>query len=152
MGFEEGIGVILKNSGVLTPVMSFLAEFKSFVMKGDVIDLAVAVVIGVAFNAVVTALVTDLVTPLIGIPGHVDFSTLTYTINGSVFLVGSFINSLINFVTIALVVFFLIVRPMSKMKERNQAPLSPTTKQCPECLSTIPLKAKRCAYCTSKLV
>ena len=120
-------------------------------MKGDVIDLAVAVVIGVAFNAVVTALVTDMITPLIGIPGHMNFTSITYTVNGSVFMVGSFVNAVINFITIALVVFFLIVRPISKMKERGKAPVSPTTKQCPECLSTIPLHAKRCAFCTAKL-
>lgn len=134
--------------------MSLANEFKDFVMKGDVVNLAVAVVIGVAFNAVITAFVTDIVTPLIGIPGHVDFATLTYTVNGSVFLVGLFINAIINFITIALVVFFFIVKPVEKMREmsaKKGAPPSPTTKQCPECLSTIPLGAKRCAFCTSKV-
>jgi large conductance mechanosensitive channel len=133
--------------------MSLINELKDFIMKGDVIDLAVAVIIGLAFNAVITALVVDIVTPLIGIPGHVDFASLTYTVNNSVFLVGAFVNAVINFITIALVVFFFIVKPISKMKEMTskKAPISPTTKQCPECLSTIPLKATRCAYCTSML-
>jgi large conductance mechanosensitive channel len=133
--------------------MSIANEFKDFIMKGDVIDLAVAVVVGLAFNAVVTAFVTDIITPLIGIPGHVNFATLTYTINGSVISAGLFINAVINFITIALVVFFFIVKPVSKMKERaaKKAPVSPTTKQCPECLSTIPKDAKRCAFCTSKV-
>jgi large conductance mechanosensitive channel len=133
--------------------MSLADEFKNFIMKGDVINLAVAVIIGVAFNAVVTAFVTDIITPLVGIPGHVDFPSLTYTINGSVFLIGSFINAIINFITIALVVFFFIVKPISKMKEitSKKPSVSPTTKQCPECLSTIPIGAKRCAFCTSKV-
>jgi large conductance mechanosensitive channel len=133
--------------------MSLANEFKDFIMKGDVIDLAVAVIIGLAFNAVVTAFVTDIVTPLIGIPGHVDFTSLTYTINGSTFLVGLFINAIINFITIALVVFFFIVKPISKMKEvtSKKAPVSPTTKQCPECKSIIPKDARRCAFCTSKV-
>jgi large conductance mechanosensitive channel len=133
--------------------MSLANEFKDFIMKGDVIDLAVAVIIGLAFNAVVTAFVTDIIMPLIGIPGRVDFASLTYTINSSVFSVGLFINAVINFITIALVVFFFIIKPISKIKERTskKAPVSPTTKQCPECLSTIPIGAKRCAFCTSKV-
>jgi large conductance mechanosensitive channel len=133
--------------------MSLAEEFKDFIMKGDVVSLAVAVVIGVAFNAVITAFVTDIITPLIGIPGHVNFASLTYTINGSVFMLGLFVNAIINFITIALVVFFFIVKPVNKMKELGpkKAPGSPTTKQCPECLSTIPMGAKRCAFCTSKV-
>jgi large conductance mechanosensitive channel len=129
-------------------------EFKDFLMKGNVVDLAVAVVIGVAFNAVVTAFVTDIITPLIGIPGHVNFSAYTYTINGSVFMVGTFVSAIISFVTIALVVFFFLVKPVSKMKEmsdKKKPAASPTTKQCPQCLSTIPIGAKRCAFCTSVL-
>lgn len=133
--------------------MSLANEFKDFILKGNVIDLAVAVVIGVAFNAVITAFVTDIITPLIGIPGHVDFSSLTYTINNSVFMVGSFVNAIIGFITIALVIFFFVVKPVSKMKEMtSKKPIAPpNTKQCPECLSNIPLKAKRCAFCTSKV-
>ncbi len=133
--------------------MSLASDFKDFIMKGDVVDLAVAVVIGVAFNAVITAFVSDIITPLIGVAGHVNFSTLTYTINGSTFQIGLFINALISFITIALVIFFFIVKPMSKLQERmKKGQEKPSnTKTCPECLSTIPLKAKRCMYCTSKL-
>lgn len=129
-------------------------EFKDFVMKGNVVDLAVAVVIGVAFNAVITAFVSDIITPLIGIPGHVNFAAYTYTINGSVFMIGSFVSAIISFITIALVVFFFLVKPVSKMKERSDAKkpaAAPTTKECPQCLSQIPIKAKRCAFCTSKV-
>lgn len=134
--------------------MSLSQEFKDFIMKGNVIDLAVAVVIGVAFNAVVTAFVTDIITPLIGIPGHVNFAAYTITVNNSVFMVGSFVNAIINFITIALVVFFFMVKPISKMNEaaaKNKPAAGATTKVCPECLSTIPIKAKRCAFCTSKV-
>jgi large conductance mechanosensitive channel len=133
--------------------LSLASEFKDFIMKGDVVDLAVAVVIGLAFNAVITALVADIVTPLIGIPGHVNFAAYTYTINGSVFMVGSFVNAVISFATIAVVVFFFIVKPANKLKERaaKKNVAAPTTKICPECLSTIPIGAKRCAFCTSKL-
>jgi large conductance mechanosensitive channel len=133
-------------------ILSIISEFRTFITKGNVIDLAVAVVIGVAFNAVVTALVTDLITPLIGIPGHVDFSAMTFTINGSTFMYGSFINSLISFLVIAFVVFLIMVKPAAKIEERRAAKAAssgPTTKTCPECLSTIPIKARRCAYCTS---
>lgn len=133
--------------------MSLATEFKDFIMKGDVVNLAVAVVIGLAFNAVITGFVTDIITPLIGIPGHVNFASLTYTINGSIFLVGAFVNAVINFITIALVVFFFIIKPVSKIKERTlkKNPIAPTTKKCPECLSDIPIGAKRCAFCTSKV-
>lgn len=135
--------------------MTLASELKDFVMKGDVIDLAVAVIIGVAFNAVVTAFVSDIITPLIGIPGHVNFSAYSYTINGSVFMVGSFVSALISFLTIAVVVFLFIVKPVSKIKEnsdkKSKERQSSTTKQCPECLSQIPLAAKRCAFCTSKV-
>ena len=99
--------------------MTLASELKDFVMKGDVIDLAVAVIIGVAFNAVVTAFVSDIITPLIGIPGHVNFSAYSYTINGSVFMVGSFVSALISFLTIAVVVFLFIVKPVSKIKENS---------------------------------
>ena len=133
--------------------MSLANEFRDFIMKGNVIDLAVGVIIGLAFNSVVTAFVADIITPLIGIPGHVNFASLTYTVNGSVFSIGLFINTVISFITIALVVFFFIVKPVSKMKEMTskKTKVSPTTKQCPECLSNIPIGAKRCAFCTSKV-
>lgn len=134
--------------------MLLAKDFKDFIMKGDVIDLAVAVVIGVAFNAVVTAFGSYIITPLIGVPGHINFAAYTYTVNGSVFMVGSFVSAIISFITIALVVFFFLVKPVSKMKERQDkknVAAAPTTKECPECLSTIPLGAKRCPFCTSKL-
>ncbi len=133
--------------------MSVVSEFIDFISKGDVIALAVAVVFGVAFNSVITALVTDLVTPLIGIPGHVNFNSITYTVNNSTFQVGAFVNSIINFIVIALVVFFLIVRPVERFQKMRQSKkqTTPTTKVCPECLSTVPIGAKRCMYCTSKL-
>lgn len=131
--------------------MGALSEYKDFLSKRNVVDLAVAVVIGSAIGALVTAMVTNLITPLIGVPGHFNFSSINYTVNGSTFHPGLFINALINFIVITLVVFFFIVRPITKMQERASAGKDSTTKVCPECLSTIPLKATRCAYCTAKL-
>ncbi len=132
--------------------MSVISEFKDFISKPDVLDLAVALVIGLAFNAVVTAMVTDIVTPVIGIPGHVNFTSIAYTVNGSTLLVGSFLNAVITFLTIAVAVFFFIVKPASKLKSmKKPEPAAPDTKVCPYCLSKIPIKATRCAFCTSKL-
>ena len=132
-----------------------LKEFRTFVLRGNVIDLAIGVVVGVAFTAVVQGLVKDLITPLIAAIGaKPDFSTLTFTVNHSKFLYGDFINALLSFLIIAAVVFFLIVMPMNHMiafSQRNQAAAAPTTKPCPECLSKIPLAAKRCAFCTTEL-
>jgi large conductance mechanosensitive channel len=132
--------------------MSLLQEFQSFITKGNVIDLAVAFVIGAAFNAVVTALVTDIVTPLIGIPGHVNLAGITFTVNGSTFLIGAFVNSVIAFLSIAIAVFFFVIKPMAKMQKATSKPqpaAAPDTKTCTECLSKIPIMAKRCAFCTS---
>ena len=133
--------------------MSLLDEFKAFISKGDVLDLAVAFVMGAAFNAVVTAMVTDIVTRLIGIPGHVNFASITYTINGSTFLLGAFVNSVIAFLAIAVAVFFFIIKPISKLQALGKptAPPAPNTKNCPYCISNIPLKATRCPFCTSEL-
>ena len=131
--------------------MNYFNEFKKFLMRGNVVDLAVAVVIGAAFGAVVTALVADLITPLIAaIFGKPDFSSLHFRIHDSVFMYGHFINAVIAFVLIALVVFFLIVRPINRLIEdsRKQPPADPTTRKCPECLSEIPIGARRCAHCT----
>lgn len=129
--------------------------FKQFIMRGNVLDLAVAVVIGVAFGAVVTALVKDLITPLIAaIAGKPDFSAIQFEVNRSKFLIGDFINAVVSFLLIAAAVYFLVVLPMNKLLarvRRGESPPDPTTKQCPECLSAIPIKAKRCAFCTSAL-
>jgi|SRR5450631_1585297 large conductance mechanosensitive channel len=127
--------------------------FKQFLLRGNVIDLAVAVVVGGAFGAVVAALVKDLLTPLIAaIVGKQDFSAVKFTVNGSNFLVGDFINALVSFTLIAAAVYFFVVVPVNAVMaraRRGQAPPDPTTKQCPECLSTIALQARRCAFCTS---
>ena len=126
--------------------------FKAFLLRGNVIDLAVAVVIGVAFGAVITAFVKDLITPLIAaIGGKPDFAGLYFTVNRSKFLYGEFLNALVAFLIIAAVIYFLVVVPYTALVERSrkEPPADPTTKKCPECLSEIPMDAKRCAFCTS---
>lgn len=127
-----------------------LKDLKAFLMKGNIVDLAVAVVVGAAFGAVVTSLVENIITPLIGIPGGTDFSSLTFTINGSTFFYGLFLNSLISFLSIATAVFFIVVKPMEAVTARMAKVEEATTKECPECLSEIPLAARRCAHCTSQ--
>ena len=130
-----------------------LKDFKQFILRGNVIDLAVAVVIGAAFGAVVTALVKDFVTPLIAaVGGQPDFSALTFTLNGSKFMYGDFLNAVISFLLISTVIFFFVVQPINQMLKRaarNKTPEDPTEKKCPECLSEIPVQATRCAFCTS---
>ncbi len=130
-------------------------DFKQFVMRGNVVDLAVAVVIGSAFGTIVSSFVKDLLTPLIAaIGGKPNFANLSFTIHGSHFLYGDFINNIVSFLIIAAVVFFLVVMPLNKLKARldsSRKTESPTTKKCPECLSEIPAKASRCAYCTARL-
>jgi large conductance mechanosensitive channel len=132
-----------------------LQGFKQFILRGNVLDLAVAVVMGVAFGAVVTALVKDLITPFIAaIVGKPDFSAIEFTINGSKFPIGDFINAVISFILIAAAVYFFIVLPMNTLlarMRRGEAAPDPTTKKCPECLSEIPIAARRCAFCTSPL-
>src|SRR4029077_12644879 len=126
--------------------------FKAFFLRGNVVDLAIAVVIGVAFGVVITAFVKDLVTPLIAaLGGKPDFSSLYFTINKSRFLYGDFFNALIAFVIIASVIYFFVVVPYTALIERSrkEPPADPTTKKCPECLSEIPKDARRCAFCTS---
>src|SRR6266581_3082546 len=123
-----------------------LKDFKQFVLRGNMLDLAVAVVIAVAFTAVITALVTDLITPLIAaIAGSHDFSALTFTVNNSVFRYGAFLNALIAFIVIVAAVFFLVVIPINAMvqRARREPTPDPTTKKCPECLSEIPIDARR---------
>jgi large conductance mechanosensitive channel len=122
--------------------------FRDFVLRGNVIELAIAVVIGLAFNAVVTALVKDLLTPLIAaIIGKPDFSTLTFRINNSQFAYGDVINALISFLLIAAVIYYLVVVPLNAFAARSARPAAVTTRQCPECLSSIPLAASRCSFC-----
>ncbi len=131
--------------------MSTLVEFKKFLFRGNLVDLAVAVVIGLAFGAVVNALVADLITPIIAaIFGKQDFSALTFTINGSVFRYGAFLNALIAFVSIAAAVFFFVIKPVNYLMSRR-AQEDPDTKECPECTSAIPVKARRCPECTAQL-
>jgi large conductance mechanosensitive channel len=129
--------------------------FKQFLLRGNVIDLAVAVVMGAAFGAVVAALVKDLITPIIAaVVGKPDFSALAFEVNGSKFLVGEFINAVVSFLLIGTAVYFFVVLPVNTIvarARRGEAPPDPTTKKCPECLSEVPIAARRCAFCTSPL-
>ena len=134
--------------------MTLINDFKQFLLRGNVIDLAVAVVIGAAFGAVVTALVADFITPLIAaIGGQQDFSTLHFTVHNSTFLYGDFINKVLAFVIIAAVIFFLVIVPVNALisRSRREPSPDPTTRKCPECLSEIPVQARRCAHCTSEV-
>lgn len=145
----------IRRNIVLSSGSNLAQEFKAFLLRGNVVELAVAVVIGVAFGAVVTSLVEDLITPLIAaVFGEPDFGGLTFTVNNSQFFYGNFINSLISFVTIAAAIFFLVVKPMNVLiaRSRKEPPADPTTKKCAECLSEIPVDARRCAFCTSPVV
>ncbi len=130
--------------------------FKQFILRGSVVDLAVGVVIGAAFKTIVEALVKDLLTPLIGaIVQTPDFSGFFFTVRGSKFMIGDFINALCSFLIIAIAVYFFVVVPINSLitrSKRNQKTEDPTTKKCPECLSEIPLEATRCAQCTTKLI
>jgi large conductance mechanosensitive channel len=130
-----------------------LAEFKDFLLRGNLLDTAVGIVIGLAFTALVTALVEDLITPVIAaVFGKPSFSGLSFTINGSHFLYGAFLNALITFVSIAAAVFFFVVKPVNAlMALRKAAPAEATTRACPECLSEIPKAASRCAFCTAEV-
>ncbi len=134
---------------------SVATEFKDFVVRGDVLDLAIAVVIGAAFGAVVSALVKDLLTPIVAaIFGKPDFSKLAFTINNSKFFFGDFIDAVIAFLSVAVAVFFVIVKPINALKERRQQAPEPESddRPCPDCLSQIPKAARRCAHCTSEVV
>ncbi len=126
--------------------------FKQFLLRGNVVDLAVGVVVGAAFGGVVTAFTKDLLTPLIAaIAGKPDFSAIQFTVNNSKFLLGDFINAIISFLIIATAVYYLVVLPMNALINRmhKEPPPEPTKKKCPECLSDIEIGAKRCAFCTS---
>jgi large conductance mechanosensitive channel len=134
--------------------MKILNDFRQFLLRGNVVDLAVAVVIGAAFGAVITALVEDLLTPLIAaIGGQQDFSALDFTINDSTFRYGDFINKVFTFLVIAAAVFFFVVVPVNALiaRSRREPPADPTTRKCPQCLSEIPIDARRCAFCTSEV-
>jgi large conductance mechanosensitive channel len=129
--------------------------FKQFLLRGNVVDLAVGVVIGAAFGSVVTAMVKDLLTPLIAaVVKAPDFSGLYFTLNGSKFLYGEFVNAAIAFIIVATAVYFFVVLPINALiaRARREPPADPTTKKCPECLSEIPIAARRCAFCTSAIV
>jgi large conductance mechanosensitive channel len=128
-----------------------MKDFREFLLRGNLVELAVAVVIGLAFAAVITALVTDLITPLIAaIGGNPDFSTLKFRVNGSQFLYGAFLNALITFLVIALVVFFFVVKPVNNLMRRRrvETDVDAPTMGCPHCLSQIPIGATTCAFCT----
>jgi large conductance mechanosensitive channel len=132
-----------------------LKGFREFILRGNVLDLAVAVIMGGAFGAVVTALVKAFLTPLIGlIAGKKTFADLKFTVGGTEFPVGDFINALISFILIAAAVYFLVVLPVNTLMARirsGEKPPDPTTKQCPECISEVPIAAKRCKFCTAQL-
>jgi large conductance mechanosensitive channel len=134
-----------------------LSGFKQFILRGNVVDLAVGVVIGAAFGSLVTAFTKDLLTPLItAIVGKGEqFSALSFTINGSTFMLGDFINSIISFLLIAASIYFFVVTPVNALIARSRkspAPADPTTKKCPECLSEIPIDARRCAHCSQPVL
>ena len=131
-----------------------MRDFKQFILRGSLVELAVAVVIGTAFAAVIAALVADLITPLIAaIGGRPNFAALTFTINGSHFLYGAFLNALIAFLIVAAVLFFLVVKPVNALMNarRTEPDVESETRECPECLSKIPAGASRCAFCTAKV-
>jgi large conductance mechanosensitive channel len=135
---------------------SMLSGFKQFILRGSVVDLAVGVVIGAAFGAVVTAFTKDLLTPLIAaIVGKPDFSAISFSIGSTQFPIGDFINALVSFLLIAAAVYFFVVTPVNALVARMRkapAPVDPTTKKCPECLSKIPLDARRCSHCTQPVL
>jgi len=127
-------------------------EFREFVVRGNLVDLAVALVVGTAFAAVVKELTESFITPLIAaLGGQPDFSALAFTVNGSVFTYGQFINAAINFLIVALVVFFFVVKPTNALMARVRGPVEEDTRECPECLSAIPTAARRCAHCTAQV-
>jgi large conductance mechanosensitive channel len=128
--------------------------FKQFLLRGNVVDMAVGVVIGAAFGGVVTGFTKDLLTPMIAaVAGKPDFSAIKFTVNGSAFLLGDFINAVVSFLIIAAAVYYMVVLPVNALvsRARKEPPADPTTKKCPECLSEIPMQAKRCAFCTSPI-
>lgn len=143
---DAGLGV-----GAGQEVLVVFNEFRDFLLRGNVIDLAVAVVIGAAFGAVVTSFTGDVLTPLLGLVGVPDFSSLAFDAGKATVKYGLFLNALISFVLIAAAIFFLVIKPMNvleRMRQRREEPPTPTTKACTECASQIPLAARRCPNCT----
>jgi large conductance mechanosensitive channel len=133
-----------------------LSGFKKFILRGNVVDMAVGVVIGAAFGGVVAALTKDLLTPLIAaLVGKPDFSSISFTMNGTVFPVGDFINACVAFLLVAAAIYFFVVTPVNALvarMNRGEATPDPTTKKCPECLSEIPIDARRCSQCTQPVL
>ncbi len=127
-----------------------LKDFKAFILRGNVVDLAVGIVIGAAFGTVITSLVKNILTPILSIPGTVNFEDLQAEIGGADILYGSFLNDLISFVSIAAAVYFFVVRPVNALmaRRRTEPEVESTTKTCPYCLSSIPEGARACAFCT----
>lgn len=149
---------VVVPEGIITTELSMaknsLKEFRQFILRGNVVDLAIAVVVGAAFNNVVQSLVKNIFSPLIAaVVGQPDFSKLSFSLHKSTFTYGEFLNAVISFITIALVVFFFVVQPVNRMmrKFKKDEPAEITTRVCPECLSDIPLKASRCKFCTAKV-
>ena len=133
--------------------MGIAKEFRDFILRGNVVDLAVGVLIGGAFGGIVTALTKDLITPFIGMFGKVDLSNLNTTINGAKFGFGDFLNVVVSFLITAFVVFFFVVKPVNHLMSlrKTEPPVAPTTRECPYCLSSIPVLASRCAFCTAEV-
>jgi large conductance mechanosensitive channel len=131
-----------------------LREFRSFILRGNLVDLAVAVVVGTAFTAVVNAIVKDLITPLIAaVGGKPNFGNLAFTINGSRFAYGDFLNALVTFLLVSAVLFFLVIKPVNALLDalRTEPEVESPTRPCPECLSQIPRAASRCMFCTTEV-
>jgi large conductance mechanosensitive channel len=129
-------------------------EFKTFILRGNVVDLAVGIVIGAAFAALVTAFVNDILTPIISIPGKVTFADYKFSIGGGTFQLGAFLNAVVAFVLIAAAIFFFVVKPINSLtarRHRGEGSADPTERDCPYCLSSIPIKATRCKYCTAEV-
>jgi len=133
--------------------MGIAKEFRDFILRGNVVDLAVGIMIGGAFGGIVTALVKDIITPFIGMFGKVDLSNLNTTINGAKFGFGDFLNTVVSFLILASVVFFFVVKPVNHLMSlrKTETPVAPTTRECPQCLSSIPALASRCAFCTAEV-
>ena len=131
-----------------------MKDFKEFLLRGNLVEVAIGIVLGLAFAAVVAAFVADLITPLLAaIGGNPNFDSLSFTINGSHFRYGHFINTLLTFLIVAAVIFFLVVKPVNALmaRRRTEAPVDEQTRPCPECRSEIPVLARRCAFCTSEV-